>query len=121
MLEDVIKRLQGLGFSVTENDNWVLNFCIDKVENHIKNNCNVSEVPQGLHEVAVDLICGEYLQGKFNAGQLGDYSQAVSKIKEGDTDITFVSGMSEAELLKTLINTLCSREIDFAAYRRFKW
>lgn len=121
MLEDVIKRLQGLGFSVTENDNWILNFCVDKVENHIKNNCNVSEVPQGLHEVAVDLICGEYLQGKFNAGQLGDYTQAISKIKEGDTDITFVSGTSEVELLKTLINTLCSREIDFAAYRRFKW
>ncbi len=120
MLEDVIKRLEGLGFTV-DTDNWVLNFCIDKVTSHIKNNCNVSEVPQGLHEVAVDLVCGEYLQGKFNAGQLGDYSQAVSKIKEGDTDITFVSGMSDAELLKTLINTLCSRNLDFAAYRRFKW
>lgn len=119
MLEDVIKRLDGLGFTVT--DEWVLNFCIDKVTNHIKNNCNVSEVPKGLHEVAVDLICGEYLQGKFNAGQLGDYSQAISKIKEGDTDITFVSGMSDAELLNTLINTLCSREIDFATYRRIRW
>lgn len=119
MLEDVIKRLEGLGFTVT--DNWVLNFCIDAVENHIKNNCNVSEVPQGLHEVAVDLVCGEYLQGKFNAGQLGDYSQAVSKIKEGDTDITFVSGMSDAELLNTLINSLRSRKLDFATYRRFKW
>ena len=63
----------------------------------------------------------EYLQGKFNAGQLGDYSQAVSKIKEGDTDITFVSGMSDAELLNTLINSLRSRNLDFAAYRRFKW
>lgn len=119
MLEDVIKRLEGLGFSVA--DEWVLIFCVDMVTNHIKNNCNISEVPEGLHEVAVDLACGEYLQGKFNAGQLGDYSQAISKIKEGDTDVTFVSGTSDVELLKLLIDSLRSREIDFAAYRRIKW
>lgn len=121
MLVDVKSRLDGLGFTVAAADEWVLSFCIDKVTNHIKNNCNISEVPQGLHEVAVDLICGEYLQGKFNTGQLGDYSQAVQKIKEGDTDITFASGMSDAELLKSLINSLQGREIDFAAYRCIKW
>lgn len=121
MLDDVKSRLEGLGFSVTAADEWILTFCIDKVTNHIKNNCNINEVPQGLHEVAVDLICGEYLQGKFSTGQLGDYSQAVQKIKEGDTDITFASGMSDAELLKSLINSLQGREIDFVAYRCIKW
>lgn len=121
MLVDVKKRLDGLGFSTTAVDEWIITFCVDKITNHIKNNCNVSEIPAGLHEVAVDLICGEYLQGKFNTGQLGDYSQAIQKIKEGDTDITYTSGMSDAELIKALIATLQMREIDFAAYRRIKW
>lgn len=121
MLVDVKRRLEGLGFPVTAADEWILTFCVDKVTNHIKNNCNINEVPQGLHEVAVDLVSGEYLQGKFSTGQLGDYSQAINKIKEGDTDITYVSGMSDAELVKSLIASLQGREINFAAYRCIKW
>ena len=57
MLGDVMKRLEALGFTVTSVDEWVLKFCIDKVENHIKNNCNLTAVPKGLYEIAVDLIC----------------------------------------------------------------
>ena len=121
MLNDVMARLAGMGFTVSPDDEWVLMFCVDKVTNHIKNSCNVSEVPTGLHETAVDLVCGEYLQGKFRTGQMGDVSQAVSKIKEGDTDITFVSGMSDAELIASLIADLRGREVDFAAYRRIRW
>lgn len=120
MLDDVTKRLEALGFTVTAVDEWVLEFCIDKVENRIKNSCNLSKVPKGLHEVAVDLICGEFLFGKMNTGAL-DYSRAVKRIKEGDTDVEYAEGTSEAELITKLINELRSREIDFAAYRKITW
>jgi len=53
MIENVKKRLEALGFTVT--DDWVLSFVCGKVENHIKNSCNVPAVPEGLREVAVDL------------------------------------------------------------------
>lgn len=118
MLEDVKKRLEALGFTVDATEEWVLQFCCDKVESHIKNNCNLSAVPDGLREVAVDLACGEYLNGKYNAGQL-DYDTAVKNIKLGDTSVDF-SG-SDADLIERLISDLKGREIDFATYRRFKW
>lgn len=118
MIEDVKKRLEAMGFTVT--DEWVLSFICGKVENHIKNNCNVPAVPEGLREVAVDLACGEYLYGKFNAGQL-DYEQAVKSIKAGDTDVTYADGLSDAELISKLINDMRSRELDFAAYRCIAW
>lgn len=118
MLDDVKKRLEALGFTVTDADTWVLQFCCDKVTNHILNNCNLSVVPDGLREIAIDLACGEYLNGKYNAGQL-EYETAVKNIKLGDTSVDF--GGSDADLIKNLINSLIGREIDFAAYRTFKW
>ena len=120
MLKDVMKRLEALGFTVTSVDEWVLGFCIDKVENHIKNNCNVRAVPKGLHEVAVDLVCGEFLFGKMSTGAL-NFERAVKRIKEGDTDVEYAEGTSDAELIATLINDLRSRKIDFAAYRKIVW
>lgn len=120
MLEDVKKRLEALGFTVTEADAWAFSFVCDKVENHIKNNCNVPAVPEGLREVAVDLACGEYLYSKFNAGQL-DYEQAVKSIKLGDTDVTYADGLSDAELISKLIKDMRGRELDFAAYRCIAW
>lgn len=120
MLVDVMKRLEALGFTATSVDEWVLRFCIDKVENHIKNNCNLTAVPKGLREIAVDLICGEFLFGKMNTGAL-DYERAVKRIKEGDTDVEYAEGSSDAELIATLINDLRSRKIDFAAYRKIIW
>ena len=120
MLEDVMKRLEALGFTVTSVDEWVLRFCIDKVESHIKNNCTLTAVPKGLREVAVDLICGEFLFGKMNAGAL-DYARAVKRIKEGDTDVEYAEGYSDVELMGKLINDLRSRQIDFAAYRKIIW
>ena len=120
MLDDVKMRLESLGFTVAETDSWVLDFCIEKVTSHVKNNCNVSAIPEGLREIAVDLACGEFLQGKFSSGGL-DYERAVKRIKEGDTDVEFVAGLSDVELVNALIADLRGRAIDFAAHRRLRW
>lgn len=120
MLDDVKKRLQALGFIVADTDNWVLNFCIEKVTNHIKSNCNISAVPEELHEIAVDMVCSEFLAGKMQSGQL-EYKQAVKRIKEGDTDIEYVAGQSDIELLNKLIASLRMNEADLITYRRLVW
>lgn len=120
MLDDVKMRLESLGFTVAVADEWVFEFCCEKVTSHIKNKCNVSAIPKGLREVAIDLACGEYLQGKFKSGGL-DYARAVKRIKEGDTDVEFVEGLSDVELVNALIADLRGREIDFAAHRRMRW
>ena len=126
MLDDVKKRLESFGYEVTEADAWVLDFIIKKVENHIKNQCNTSTVPEGLYEIAVDMAVGEFLLGKKNIGQLTgfDLDAAIKSIQEGDTNITYAFGngsMTPEERLNQLIDYLMHPEADFVSYRCLKW
>jgi hypothetical protein len=123
MLEDVKLRLASFGYDATAADNWMLNFCIGKVETHIKNSCNVADVPEGLRPVAIDMACGEFLYGKKQSGQgVGiDFEATVKSIAEGDTTVTFdTSGGAEAKY-DALISYLMHGEVDLGAYRCIKW
>ena len=123
MNEEVVQRLQSLGYTVTTADEWLLNFCIEKVIQHIKNNCNVAEVPSGLRYVAIDMICGEFLYGKKSSGQsIGiDFEGVVKSIKEGDTTITFTDADSAESQYDALVSYLMHTDTDFTTYRRFRW
>jgi hypothetical protein len=123
MLEDIKQRLQSLGYTVVITDEWMIGFCKDKIENHIKNSCNMAEVPNGLQSVAVDMTCGEFLFGKKQSGQsVGiDFESVVKQITEGDTTITFDTSASAEAKYDTLISYLMHSEVDFAAYRCIKW
>lgn len=127
MLEDVTARLASFGYTVTEVDAWVLNFIITKVEDHIKSECNVDVVPYGLHNIAVDMVVGEFLLGKKSTGQLTgiDISAVEKSIQEGDTNITYAVGNGDKtpeqrldELILYLINY---GKGSFTSYRTFAW
>lgn len=120
MKEDIINRLATLGYTFVEADDVLIAFVTDKVTNHICNNCNLSEIPLGLKEKAIDMICGEILKVKYSLGLL-DIESAVSSIKEGDTQINFSSGNTPEETYLNYINTLASDTIDFARYRKINW
>lgn len=127
MLEDVTKRLASFGYEVTEADAWVLGFIIQKVENYIKNNCNVDVVPEGLHQIAVDMAVGEFLLGKKSTGQLTGFNleAAIKQIQEGDTTVTFAYGDGDStpeKRLDGLISYLMTYgKGSFASYRCIKW
>ena len=123
MLEDIKQRLQTLGYTATPVDDWMIGFCKDKVENHIKNSCNVTEVPAGLQSISINMICGEFLFGKKQSGQsIGiDFEAVVKAIAEGDTTITFDTSASAEVKYDALIAYLMHSEVDFATYRRIKW
>jgi hypothetical protein len=123
MIEDVTKRLLSYGYTVTTDDSWVLNFIILKTENHIKNQCNTSVVPEGLHEVAVDMVVGEFMQGKKSIGQLTgiNLGAIVKSIQEGDSKVDFAGELSPEQRLESLIAYLLHGNINFATYRRIKW
>ncbi|HMM20627.1 MAG TPA: hypothetical protein PKA10_07790 [Selenomonadales bacterium] len=123
MLDDVKARLASLGYTATAADDWLLNFCIEKVEGHIKNSCNVAAVPEGLRLVAVDMACGEFLFGKKQSDQsVGiEFEAVVKQITEGDTTIVFDSKNSAEAKYDALIAYLQHGETDFAAFRCVKW
>lgn len=127
MLEVITERLASFGYDVTENDSWMLEFIIQKVENSIKADCNIDSIPDGLHEIAVDMVVGEFLLNKKSKGQLEgfDLDAAVKQIKEGDTSVTFAIGEGDStpekrldDLILYLMNYGKGK---FASYRCIKW
>ena len=124
--EAVLKRLVSFGYTPKEDDVWVLSFAMQKVENHIKNSCNTTSVPDGLFHVAVDMVCGEFLYSKKQTNQLEiadlDLSGAIASISEGDTSVSFDSDSTDEQKFNTLLNFLMTNgEGDFVCYRKLKW
>ena len=126
-IEAVLKRLVSFGYNLNGGaDGCVLAFAIQKVESHIKNSCNVTDIPDGLFFNAVDRVCGEFLYSKKQTGQLEleglDLSAAIASISEGDTSISFNTGTSDEERFNLLLSWLInSGEGDFVCYRKLKW
>ena len=126
---DVGKLLQSFGYELQDGDDWLLGFCIQKVENNIKNECNVSSVPCGLKKVAAQMVVGEFLFSKKGIGQLTgleiDIDAAVKQIQEGDTSVTFAFGDGSStpeKRLDLLIAFLMQNgKEQFVHYRRLRW
>lgn len=126
MLEKVIERLESFGYTLKDGDETILTFCVEKVENTVKNDCNVSEIPDGLMNIAIDMAVGEFLTAKktFSPDDIAglDLNNAVSHLKEGDTDITFGGSQSAEERLDSFINRLLTYGRDqFSVFRRLRW
>lgn len=125
MLEDVTKRLESFGYEVTEDDTWMIEFLIQKIENSIKADCNINTIPEELHEIAVDMVVGEFLLNKKSRGQLEgfDLETAVKQIHEGDTSVTFSDGSKtpEERLDELILYLMNYGKGKFSAYRCIKW
>ena len=124
--EAVLKRLVSFGYKPKEDDSWLICFAMQKVENHIKNSCNTTSVPIGLFDVAVDMVCGEFLLGKKQTGKLEladlDLNGAITSIHEGDVTVQFANGSSDEDKFNSFLNYLLHNgEGDFVCYRKLKW
>lgn len=126
LTELVLKRLDSFGYVPTETDVFVIGFSVQKVENNIMNNCNVAEVPEGLTNIAVDMVCGEtlgtlYLTGRLSIDSL-DLDGAIASVSAGDTTVSFDNTTSDDGKFNTLLQLLKdSGRGDFACYRKIKW
>lgn len=126
LLQAVLNRLESFGYELKESDAWMIGFCLSKVENQIKNECNISDIPDGLFHVVVDMTCGEFLFSKKQVGQLElgdlDLTGALSSIKEGDTQISFNTDESDSDKIDSLLNYLLnSGKGDLVCYRKIRW
>ena len=128
MLDDVIALLNALNVTGAADDP-LLPYMVNSVTERVKNETNQSEIPEGLHHVAVELVVGEYLTFKKNAGQLEidglDLEAAVKQIQEGDTNTVFAIGdgsQTPEQRLDTLISRLTrDRTREFIRFRRIQW
>ena len=120
----VLKRLDSFGYEAKEEDIFVIGFSVQKVENNIKNDCNITEIPEGLANTAVDMACGEILDTLYRTGKLDVESialdGAIASVSLGDATVSFDNNNSGT--FTALINTLKgSGRGEFACYRQIKW
>ena len=112
MLDRVKTRLQSFGYVMKDGDEVILTFSVEKVTNTIKNDCNVSEIPDGLMNIAIDI-----------AGLDLDY--AVKQLQEGDKNTVFATGegsLTAEQRLNNFLNHLLTYGRDeFSCYRRIRW
>jgi hypothetical protein len=129
MLEKVKERLQSFGYTLKDGDEVILTFSIQKVENTIKNDCNVSSVPDGLENIAIDMAIGEFLTAKktFSPDDIAglDLDYAVKQIQTGDTNTVFATGegnLTAEQRLDNFLNHLLTYGRDeFSCYRKIRW
>ncbi len=127
ILLDVLNRLESFGYTLKGTDDWMISFAAQKVESSIKNECNVTLIPDGLNKVAVDMICGEFLFTLKNTGKLEgfNFDAALKSVQAGDTTVTFAVGqgsMTPEQKFNSLLSYLMSNgRGEFACYRKIKW
>lgn len=129
MKEAIKERLDALGYKFDEDtDGSMLDFIIKKVANQIYNFCNITSIPEGLGEVYIDMICGEFLLNKKNSGQLEGFSVdldlSAKQINVGDTSISLTSESSQTpeQRLNKLIDYLMnSNKSQLIKYRKMSW
>lgn len=125
MIDKLISRLADLGYAFDPTkDETLLEYCLDSVENKIKNRINDSTIPEGLEHVEIDMVCGEFLMMKKSMGQLDTYTfeQVANSIKEGDTQITFQSGATPEQVFDAYISRMINDHLeDFIRHRKMVW
>lgn len=127
-IEKVLLRLESFGYLVENEDSWPIAYSIQKVENIIKNTCNISTVPEGLISNAIDRVCGEFLNMKIQTGQAKEFINlevAVKQVNEGDTSVVFAiseNSKTPEDKMNAFISYLVIKgESDFVCYRKIKW
>ena len=123
------ERIESFGYEFKNSDKVILDFAIQKVENTIKNECNVNEIPEGLFNIAVDMAAGEFLLSKktFAPEDLSEFdlSYAVKQIQTGDTNTVFAVGdgsLTDEQRLDAFINHLLTYgRKEFLCYRKLRW
>lgn len=132
LYEKAVKRLESFGYMLSNNDKILLNSTVENTKKSIKNDCNVSDVPEGLTHIAVDMAIGEFLKFKLCFAPeditrtLGiNLDTVVKQIQVGDTSTTFAVGdgtMTPEQRLQVLINYLTTYgRSEFSCYRRIHW
>ena len=129
MQDKAAKRLESFGYEVKAADKAILKFAVEKVTNKIKNDCNVSETPKGLVNIAVDMAAGEFLRAKkaFSPSDISglDLDFAVKQIQAGDTSTTFAVGdgsLTPEQRLDLFIDRLLNYgRGELACYRKIRW
>ena len=122
-IDTVKKRLSMLGYEHNESEDSVLQYLIDKAAQTIKHTCNINNIPECLDYVWCDMVCGEFLGTKLTTGKLTSIqiNQLTRKIKEGDAEVEFASGVDPQKRLTLFFENMATGGGQLIKHRRLRW
>lgn len=129
LFDRAVDRLRAFGYAVKAEDKPLLGFAVGKVSDSIRNECNVSEIPDGLLNAASDMAAGEFLMAKkaFAPADIAgiNLEAAVRQVQVGDTSTVFAVGdgcLTDEQRLDLLIRRLLDYgRSELACYRKIRW
>lgn len=126
MTELVKERLRSFGYTVTEEDEKPISFCIAEVTEYIKNDCSLSSVPERLMPLAVDMVCGEFLYTMkiFDPDTVAkvSFEPALKEIQAGDTRVAFSEDATPEQRFDSFTSYLCTKGKDqLSCFRKLRW
>lgn len=123
-MQAIIERLATLGYEVVETDKLAINFTGSSVKSYILNQINHENIPDGLQKAFIDMVCGEFLNSKFNTNSLPDMNidEALQSVTMGDVSVSYNQSMTPAAKFKMMVDTLINgRKDDLVCYRKIRW
>ena len=126
MTEDIILRLEGLGFEVTERDHATIEFIKNKMEEYVKSECGGC-VPEGIYYHIIDWVVAEFLVTLKASGERDfcvDFdSGALKSLTEGDVSASWETAgvKSNEERFEELIQKLNANKGIIASYRKLNF
>ena len=108
-----------VAYEVRESELPLLTYLYEGVAQHIKNECNVTEIPEGLQTVLDELTAGKFLALQKGMILGAEGTEVVKSIREGDTTVE-LGGTSTEQRYDALVRVL-TKERDFSCYRKFRW
>ena len=126
LLEELKKRLKSF-MEVSADDEYLINYSLEKAKQSILNITNQNKIPEGLNYVVIERAVGEFLAFKKGTGTLNidsiNLNAVVARITEGD--ITVQEGTNslnpEARLDYLVSSLLRYGESEIYKYRRLAW
>lgn len=126
-IEDVMTKLESLGYKAKDSDTAFIQLAINGVEQHIRNFCHVMNIPDELYYTAVEMAAGTLLKTKLSVGEkindLIDFEVCnVASVTEGDVSVSYNNnGDNSVAWFTSLLDRLCNRDNDLLCFRKVKW
>ena len=100
----------------------IIQYLYNNEQQHILNDCNLTELPKELEFVVEERTAGRFIQTHKNVLLSSDELNVVTKIKEGDTEVNFGTNTSAESRLDAIVTSLLrTRERDIACCRKLRW
>lgn len=114
---DYIKSLTG--YTTTADDQTLIEYILSAERQHILNDINQDQLPDGLQYDLRDIVVGRFLMARKAAVIGDDALNVVKSISEGGVSVS-IGGTTAEERIDALVGVLL-KERDYSCFRKLRW